>query len=66
MLSTTIISRETAAAHFVFNGALTWLFSFGGPAFDMQYDDSTLTLTSVGTPDPFVVYAGGRFYMVSL
>ncbi|KAI0599935.1 glycosyl hydrolase [Biscogniauxia sp. FL1348] len=64
--SNTIISRETAAAaaHTAFfNGALTWLFSFGGPALDMQYDDSTLTLTSVGTPDPFVIRARGRFYM---
>ncbi|KAI1497082.1 glycosyl hydrolase [Biscogniauxia marginata] len=61
MPSTTIISRETA--HAALNGALTRLFSFGGPAADMQYDDATLTLTSVGTPDPFVTRAGGRFYM---
>ncbi|CAJ2500084.1 Uu.00g029370.m01.CDS01 [Anthostomella pinea] len=27
-----------------------------------QYDDSTLTLTSIGTPDPFVTRAGGLFY----
>ncbi|KAL7620370.1 hypothetical protein AAE478_009365 [Parahypoxylon ruwenzoriense] len=28
----------------------------------MQYDSSFLTLTSVGTPDPFVTRFGGRYY----
>ncbi|KAI5864779.1 glycoside hydrolase family 43 protein [Durotheca rogersii] len=28
----------------------------------MPYDDSILTLTSVGTPDPFVIQFGGQYY----
>lgn len=31
----------------------------------MQYDNSTLTLTSIGTPDPFVTLFRGRYYLVS-
>ncbi len=29
------------------------------------YDDSMITLTSVGTPDPFVNSFRGRYYLVS-
>ncbi|KAI2602262.1 glycoside hydrolase family 43 protein [Hypoxylon sp. NC1633] len=29
----------------------------------MQYDNSTLTITSVGTPDPFVTLFRGRYYL---
>ncbi|OTB19406.1 glycoside hydrolase family 43 protein [Daldinia sp. EC12] len=29
----------------------------------MQYDNSTLTITSIGTPDPFVTLFRGRYYL---
>lgn len=31
----------------------------------MNYDHSCRTLTSVGTPDPFMVHANGKYYLVS-
>lgn len=44
--------------------ALTSLLSLGGPAAAMQYDNSSLTITSIGTPDPFVTVFRGRYYLV--
>lgn len=31
----------------------------------MAYDHTCRTLTSVGTPDPFMVQANGKYYFVS-
>ncbi|KAI1392751.1 glycoside hydrolase family 43 protein [Hypoxylon trugodes] len=42
--------------------ALASLLSLEDPA-AMQYDNSTLTITSVGTPDPFVTVFRGRYYL---
>ncbi|KAI1396660.1 glycoside hydrolase family 43 protein [Hypoxylon fuscum] len=42
--------------------ALASLLSVEGAA-AMQYDNSTLTITSVGTPDPFVTIFRGRYYL---
>ncbi|KAI0976708.1 glycosyl hydrolase [Xylaria arbuscula] len=43
--------------------ALLWLLSLGGlTALHQPYDDAMLTLTSVGTPDPFVNSFCGRYY----
>lgn len=30
----------------------------------MNYNNTALTLTNQGTPDPFVINANGKFYMV--
>lgn len=32
----------------------------------MDYDHSCRTLTAVGTPDPFMVRAHGKYYFVSV
>ncbi|KAI1774734.1 glycoside hydrolase family 43 protein [Hypoxylon cercidicola] len=42
--------------------ALASILSLEGVA-AMQYDNSTLTITSVGTPDPFVTLFRGRYYL---
>ncbi|KAI0144557.1 glycoside hydrolase family 43 protein [Xylariaceae sp. FL1272] len=47
---------------------LTWLLSLGSlsdmhPQYQQQYDDTTLTLTSVGAPDPYVNLTRNRFFM---
>ncbi|KAI0837493.1 glycoside hydrolase family 43 protein [Hypoxylon sp. FL0890] len=42
---------------------LTSLLSLGGPAAAMQYDNSTLAITSISTPDPFVTVFRGRYYL---
>ncbi|KAG4217665.1 hypothetical protein PC116_g33855 [Phytophthora cactorum] len=44
--------------------ALASILSLENPA-AMQYDNSTLTITSFGTPDPFVTLFRGRYYLVS-
>ncbi|KAI8623973.1 glycoside hydrolase family 43 protein [Xylariaceae sp. FL1651] len=45
-------------------GVLIWLLSVAGVvAMHQQHDTSTLTLTSIGTPDPFVTKARGRYYL---
>jgi hypothetical protein len=31
----------------------------------MSFNNCCLTITDVGTPDPFVIYALGKYYMVS-
>ncbi|KAI1167020.1 glycosyl hydrolase [Nemania serpens] len=47
-----------------FTWALVWLLSIGGLAAVQQpYDDSKLTLTSGGTPDPFVNSFWGQYYL---
>ncbi|KAI3338192.1 glycosyl hydrolase [Ustulina deusta] len=47
-----------------FTRALLWLLSLGGLiAMHQPYDDSMITLTSVGTPDPFVNSFRGRYYL---
>ncbi|TRX88744.1 hypothetical protein FHL15_010314 [Xylaria flabelliformis] len=44
--------------------ALLWLLSLGGlAAMHQPYDDSTLTLTSFGTPDPFLNSFHGQYYL---
>ncbi|KAJ8129648.1 hypothetical protein O1611_g3982 [Lasiodiplodia mahajangana] len=44
--------------------ALLWLLSFGGMVASHQdYDDSRLTLTSMGAPDPYVTSFRGRYYL---
>ncbi|KAI1147189.1 glycoside hydrolase family 43 protein [Nemania diffusa] len=44
--------------------ALFWLLSVGGlAAIHQPYDDSMLTLTSIGTPDPFVRSFSGQYYL---
>ncbi|KAI0178801.1 glycoside hydrolase family 43 protein [Hypoxylon sp. FL1284] len=42
--------------------ALASILSLEGAA-AMQYDNSTLTLTSISTPDPFVNLCRGRYYL---
>ncbi|KAI1656953.1 glycoside hydrolase family 43 protein [Daldinia decipiens] len=42
--------------------ALASIMSMENPA-AMQYDNSTLTITSIGTPDPFVTLFRGRYYL---
>lgn len=46
--------------------ALASILSLEGAAAAMSYDNSTLTITSVGTPDPFVTLFRGRYYLVSI
>jgi hypothetical protein len=31
----------------------------------MSFNNCCLTITDIATPDPFVIYAFGRYYMVS-
>ncbi|KAI1425112.1 glycosyl hydrolase [Xylaria sp. FL1777] len=47
-----------------FTRVLFWLLSLGGLiAMHQPYDDSILTLTSFGTPDPFIKSFCGRYYL---
>ncbi|RWA06888.1 hypothetical protein EKO27_g8217 [Xylaria grammica] len=47
-----------------FTRPLLWLLSLGGLAATHQpYDDSTITLTSAGAPDPFVNSFCGQYYL---
>ncbi|KAI1172489.1 glycoside hydrolase family 43 protein [Nemania sp. FL0916] len=48
-----------------FTRALLWLLSLGGLATTYQhYDDSTITITSFGTPDPFVNSCCGQYFFM--
>ncbi|KAI0109172.1 glycoside hydrolase family 43 protein [Nemania sp. FL0031] len=63
-MSWTSITARNANPQMAIIRALLWLLSFGGMVASHQhYDDSRLTLTSMGAPDPYVNSFGGQYYL---
>ncbi|KAI1132777.1 hypothetical protein F5Y10DRAFT_230752 [Nemania abortiva] len=65
-MSRVLFTARNANLQMALTRALLWLLSLGGlAAFHQPYDDSMLTLTSIGTPDPYVKSFRGQYYLVS-